>query len=173
MMSFKRHSTTSSPPVSLSTFQLTSETEIFLLQSLPNKLCKLDPIPTSLLKDCESILVPIITKIVNLSLSTCSFPLLFQHSLVTPLLKKPSFDKEILSNYRPVSNLSFFSKLTERVVLSRINDYLTSNSLNPHQSGFTKRHSTETLLTSLYNKLVSAISHQQVSCLPPRYFCNL
>src|SRR6218665_3474319 len=43
---------------------------------------------------------------------------------------------------------------------------MTSNSLlNPHQSGFTKRHSTETLLTSLYNKLVSAISHQQVSCL--------
>src|SRR6218665_485712 len=74
-----------------------------------------------------------------------------------------------LSNYRPVSNLSFISKLTEHIVLSRINDYLTSNSLlNPHQSGFTKRHSTETLLTSLYNKLVSAISHQQVSC-----FCLL
>src|SRR6218665_153416 len=34
-----------------------------------------------------------------------------------------------------------------------------------HQSGFTRRHSTETLLTFLYNKLVSAISHQQVSCL--------
>src|SRR6218665_2469550 len=112
------------------------------------------------------ILVPIITKIVNLSLSTVSFPLLFKHSLVTPLLKKPSFDKEILSNYRPVSNLSFISKLTERVVLSRINDYLTSNSLlNQYQSGFTKQHSTETLLTFLYNKLVSAISHQQVFCL--------
>src|SRR6218665_444629 len=62
-------------------------------------------------------------KIVNISLSTGSLPLLFKHSLVTPLLKKPSLDKEILSNYRPVSNLSFISKLTERIVLSRINDY--------------------------------------------------
>src|SRR6218665_2969527 len=61
-----------SPPspllASLSTFQLTSETEIFhLLQSLPNKQCELDPIPTSLLKNCASILVPVITKIVNFS----------------------------------------------------------------------------------------------------------
>src|SRR6218665_220044 len=64
------------------------------------------------------------------------------------------------------SNLSFLSKLTERIVLARLNDYLSSNSLlNPHQSGFTKHHSRETLLVSLYNKLVSAVSHQQVSCL--------
>ena len=46
------------------------------------------------------------------------------------------------------------------------NDYLSSNSLlNSHQSRFTKHHSTETLLVSLCNKLVSAVSHQQVSCL--------
>src|SRR6218665_2400368 len=84
----------------------TSETEIYnLLQSLPNKQCKLDPIPTSLLKGRASILAPIITKIINLSLSTSSFPLLFKHSLVTLLFKKPSLDKETPSNYRPVSTL--------------------------------------------------------------------
>jgi len=51
------------------------------------------------------------------------------------------------------------------IVFSRVNDNLASNSLlDPHQSGFTKRHSTETLLSFLYNRLVSAIS-RQVSCL--------
>src|ERR1043165_3893475 len=158
------------PPASQPSFPIFSpatETEVsLLLNSLPNKQCELDPIPTSLLKDCASVLVPVITKIINLSLSTGNFPMVFKHSIVSPLLKKANLDKETLSNYRPISNLSFLSKLTERIVLTRLNEYLSSNSLlNPHQSGFTKHHSTETLLASLYNKLVSAVSHQQVSCL--------
>src|SRR6218665_2351125 len=70
------------------------------------------------------------------------------------------------SNYRPISNLSFLYKLTERIILARLNDYLSSNSLlNPHQYGFTKHHSTETLLSLCITKLVSVVSYQQVSCL--------
>src|SRR6218665_2524440 len=48
---------------------------------------------------------------------------------------------------------------------SRLNGYLSSNNLlNPNQSACTKHHSAETLLISLYSKLVMAIGHQQVSC---------
>src|SRR6218665_2224432 len=92
--------------------------------------------------------------------------MVIKHSLVTPLLKKANLEKENSSNYRHLSNLSFLSKLTQRIVLARLNNYLSSNSLlNLHQSGFTKHHSTGTLLVSLYKKVVSAVSHQQVSCL--------
>src|SRR6218665_297026 len=70
------------PPASLSTFQLTSETQVYhLLRYLPSKQCDIDPIPTSLMKDCASTLVPIIQKIINLSFCNGSFPLLFKHSL--------------------------------------------------------------------------------------------
>src|SRR6218665_755902 len=64
--------------------------------------------------------------------------------------KKANLDKENLSSYRPISNLSFLSKLTERIVLARLNAYLPSNPLlNPHQIGFPKPHPTETLLVPL------------------------
>ena len=69
----------------------------------------------------------------------------FKQSLVAPLLKKPSLDKDILNNYHPISKLSLISKITERIVKSRVNEHLSSNSLyNPNQSAYTKYHSTET-----------------------------
>ena len=79
--------------------------------------------------------------------------------------QKSSLDKEYLTNYRPFSNLSTISKLTERVVKTRFLNHLSSNSLlNPYQSAYSKNHSTETTLLSLHDHLSNAIAHQQVSC---------
>src|SRR6218665_2699860 len=49
---------------------------------------------------------------INTSLSSGNFTIVFKHSLVTPLLEKTNLDKENPSDYRPISNLSFLSKLT-------------------------------------------------------------
>ena len=81
--------------------------------------------------------------------------------------KKPSFDKDTFSNYRSILNLYLVYKITERTVKFRLNEHLSSNSMyNPNQSAYTKYHSTETTLLSLNDRhLITAISHQQVSCL--------
>ena len=79
--------------------------------------------PQFLLKEVSATILPIITTIVNLSLSTGTFPMQFKQSLVTPLLKKTSVDKDTLNNYRPISNLSLISKITERIVKSRLNEH--------------------------------------------------
>ena len=154
-------------PSNFSCFTPATEEEVSkLLQSFPNKQCSLDPIPTSLLKQCSSLLLPTITKIINLSLLTGTFPSSFKNSLVTPLLKKPNLNREDLNNYRPISNLSVLSKLTEKIVLSRLTDHLSKNSLyNTHQSAYTKHHSTETVLAYIYDKLLTAIGFQQVTGL--------
>src|SRR6188508_3389589 len=86
--------------------------------------------------------------------------------IVTPLIKKPALDKELLSNYRPISNLSFLSKLTERIVLQRLSAHLSSNDLfNKHQSAYTKHRSTETVLLSVCNTITNAMSTQRLTGL--------
>ena len=58
-------------------------------------------------------------------------------ALVKPLLKKSGLDKESLKNYRPVSNLSFVSKVLVRLVARRIEAHLTENNLHEvYQSTF-------------------------------------
>ena len=110
--------------------------------------------------------MPIVTKIVNHSIESGTVPDHFKKSIVTPLLKKHNLDKENLANFRPVSNLSFLSKLTERVVKSRLEVHLASNSLfNKFQSAYSKFHSTETTLLSLYDYLVRAASQQKLTAL--------
>ena len=157
----------SSPPASLLQFRSVTEEEVTkVLQMSPDKYCDLDPIPTSLLKKCSSVLVPVITIIVNLSFSSGTFPENFKNSVIKPLLKKANLDKESLSNYRPVSNLSFISKLTEKLVKLQLTEHLDSHSLfNIHQSAYTKSHSTETVLLSLHDHLIQSMAHQKVTGL--------
>ena len=154
-------------PSKPTSFRLATVDEIsVLINQAPNKQCNLDPIPMSLLKQCCHILAPVITNIVNLSLCTGEFPSQFKQAIVTPLLKKPSLDRESLSNYRPISNLSFVSKLTERIIKDRLHEHLSHNSMfNIFQSAYTKFHSTESALLVIHDHLIKAMDRQQVTGL--------
>ena len=81
-----------------------------------------------------------------------------KQALVTPLLKKDDLDPEVLKNYRPVSNLSFFSKVLERVVAARLTNYMTINQLHePMQSAYRACHSTETALVRVQNDILRTL----------------
>ena len=102
------------------------------------------------------ILIPHFEKLVNLSMSSSNCDGL-KEAHVIPILKSMQLDKEVFKNYRPVSLLSFISKLTERIVHSRINDHLVANSLdNPTQYGYKRNHSCETLLLKLVDDILVA-----------------
>ena len=67
--------------------------------------------------------------------------------MVRPLLKKPSLDLQLLKNYRPVSNLSFLSKVIEKAVSEELKSHLKENCMyDTVQSAYRKFHSTETAL---------------------------
>ena len=100
-----------------------------LVAVAPCKSCELDPIPTWLLKQCSSELVPLITIIINSSLTKSVVPLDFKRAVIRPLLKKSTLDKEGLQNYRPVLNLPFASKLVEKVIARQMNYHVDGNTL--------------------------------------------
>ena len=87
-----------------------------------NTTCSSDPFPIRLLMSHLYAIVPILQHIVNLCFTTGDFPISCKSSIVIPLIKKPGLDREMLKNYRPVSNLSFVSKVIEKVISIRILD---------------------------------------------------
>ena len=89
-----------------------------------SKTCSLDPIRTSLLKDCIDFLAPTVTYLVNASFSCVVFPSTLKHGRVTPVLKKNGLDPEVFKNYRPITNLPFLSKVLEKCALSQMYSYL-------------------------------------------------
>jgi len=77
----------------------------------------MDIIPISLILRCQSVFSEIIAHLANLFFTEGRFPDKFKQALVTPLLKGRSLGKSVSSNYRPISNLNFISKVLERLLL--------------------------------------------------------
>ena len=154
-----KHLLTTFPPV-------TEEHVEKLIKASATKSCSLDPIPTWLLKTCLNELLPIITEIVNLSLSSATFPENLKEAIIIPLLKKLNLDPDILKHFRPVSNLRFISKLVERVVAEYVQEHMTACNLHVlFQSAYKKRHSTETALVRVQNDLLMAVDRGESAIL--------
>ena len=90
----------------------------------------LDPLPSSILTFCLDELLPVIRKIVNVSLKSGVIAEDWKNSLVHPLLKKAGL-KPINKNFRPTSNLQVTSKITEKSVAIQLQDHMAANNLFP------------------------------------------
>ena len=102
----------------------------------------------------------------NTSLHDGTFPKTQKCALVTPVLKKSNLESSDMNNYRPISNLSFMSKLLERCVNDQINQYLQSNNLlPPQQSAYRKLHSTESAVLRVLSDVYEAADRGKVTIL--------
>ena len=133
--------------------------------------CELDIIPTHLLKRLLPTLLPSLTHIVNRSLIGGEFSPQWKCAIVRPLLKGKKLDKTVLKNYRPVSNLSFISKLVEKCVLKQFNTHCENYNLIPgYQSAYRKGYSCETCVLKYVNDLLWAMENQHITAT---LFCDL
>ena len=100
-----------------------------LFKSMNYKFSIQDPILTWLLLECFNELAPILLSIINKFLTTGIFPSTLKQSVVKPIIKNFHCDLNELLNYRPISNISFLSKLLEKPVVVQLNNFLVDNKL--------------------------------------------
>ena len=145
---------------------VTDEFVLKIINSASAKSCELDPSPSTLLYENRDILLPTIMNIINTSLTTDIVPRDLKTAIVKSLSKKPSLDKNLLKNYRPISNVSFLSKILEKVVLHKLLSYLQENNLsNPIRSAYRAGYSTENVLLRIVNDILSALDNDNISVL--------
>ena len=118
------------------------------IREMASKSFELDTIPTTTLKQVLDTVIELITRIVNVLLESGIFALKSNAVIVHPLHKKAGLDL-ILSNFRPVSSLSFISKLVEKMVLKQFNKHCGTHKLIPdYHSAYRANFSCETALAS-------------------------
>ena len=132
---------------------------------MPTKSCESDAIPTSLLKEILPAVAPSLTKIINISLEHGIFVAAWKIAIIRPLLKKVGLDL-ISSNYRPVSNLVFLSKVLEKAVLEQFITYCDTHKLIPdYQSVYRKNFSCETAIIKVVNDVLWNFENQEVCAM--------
>ena len=149
---------TSTDTPKLQEFKALEEKDVHrVIMSLRTKTCELDPVPTTIFKMLLPKILPLITKIVNLSLCQGQFIRDWKTAIVRPLLKKEGLQL-IMSNFRPVSNLSFISKIIEKCMLLQLSQHCNNNNLQPdYQSAYREHYSCETAVLKLSNDILWAM----------------
>ena len=164
----------------MTTFSTVSEEHVETIRKANDKSRSLDPIPTKILKQHLLTLLPVIRRMINASLNKAIIPSVFIQARLTPILKKPSLDKDSLWNYRHISNLAFISKMIGGLVDLQITAHVENKNLNEvMQAAYRQHHSTETAWVCLHNDILTAIDNMAVlldygvpkgSVLGPKFF---
>jgi hypothetical protein len=147
------------PGVPFSDFEpVTTVDVVFAITRLPDKSSAGDPLPVSVFKDVANLLTTFLTYLFNRSLVVGCFPVSFKDSFLTPIIKKAGLDDADPSSYRPISNLSYISKLLERLVAQQLTKFVDRHQLLlPTPSGFRRGYSTETAITFVLSEQLDAV----------------
>ena len=99
---------------------------------------------------------------INQMLNTGIFPDKLKQSKVSPIFK--ANDKELRSKYRPISVLSFMSKLHEYAISDQLTKYIIDNDLfSLNQYGFRAQHSTELAALNIVDRLTYLMDQGKIN----------
>ena len=148
-------------PIHFFSKPITRDEILICINNLPNKKSAgHDEYNACTVKSIAPYILTPLLKILNLSLTTGVVPNDFKLAKVIPVYKNG--DPRIFSNYRPISILPCFSKILERLVANRLNNFIEKfNILNKSQYGFRANYSTEMALIDLVDKIGSSLDRSE------------
>ena len=119
-------------------------------------------ISARLLKDAAPVIAKPITYLVNLTISTGLIPTEWKDARVTPIFKSGA--RNDVNNYRLISVLPLVSKIMERAIQVQFLAFWTEHDLlSDFQSGFRKKHSTETAVVYLTDYILGHMDRQMIT----------
>ena len=142
----------------------TSNEEILkVITDLENKSTGPHSIPTKLLKLIPDLILIPLSHIISTSFTSGIYPDALKISKVIPIHKGGSMDD--LNNYRPISLLSIFDKLIEKLMHKQLYEFLEKNNvLFKNQYGFRKRNNTTYAVLEMVEKIKETIDTKKFGC---------
>ena len=153
-----------SNPDSFFIFPVTAtQIEIEIASLKAGKACGPSSIPITALKLIKQVISKPLEILFNSSFSSGIVPNSFKVARVIPVFKKGSHTS--LNNYRPISLLSIFNKLLEKLMYNRLINFIQKkNILYDKQFGFRAHHSTDHAILSIIDKIQLAVEERSYSC---------
>jgi hypothetical protein len=128
-----------------------------------------DEISSRIIKVSLPFIISPLTYICNAIFSTGVFPDRLKFAIIRPLFKKG--EAQNVANYRPISLLTSFSKIIEKLLYARLIKHIeTNNMLAQEQYGFRAHSSMEQAAFSLMDSILSAMNNK---LLVGGIFCDL
>ena len=137
------------------------ETEISSLQN--NKAYGLYSCPVKLLKLAKQIISEPLARIFNQSICSGIFPAKLKCAKIVPVFKGE--DNTLPENYRPISLLSTYNRIFEKLMYIRLTKFVTKfNILYDQQYGFRSKHSTQHAILDIVNTILQNMDDRKFSC---------
>ena len=142
---------------------ISNEEVLDIINALSNKSTGPASIPLRLLKIISDLIVVPLCRIINISFSSGVFPDVLKVSKIIPLHKGGSTLE--VNNFRPISLLSIFDKIIEKLMHKRLYDFLDEHDiLYNHQFGFRKFYSTAYSLIEITEKIKETVDNGKYGC---------
>ena len=118
---------------------------------------------TKSLKCSIDLIAPVLSEVFNTSISLGRYPTKLKLSKIVPVFKTD--DETDPNNYRPISLLSNFNRIFERLMYTRIMSYIEKHNLiYSSQYGFRKGHSTQHAILDIVNAIQANVNQGLYSC---------